>query len=129
MLRNGIRSKQKSDGVFSDIDYYIDDNRDLSLGDELVVKLRVSGQTDQDAIIEQLSRINEQMAIRNRRANRTIRIVACLLLALIIVVATVIVMNIAPRNTHILLSECAHKGRSKSSLQLVVESSTTMVND
>ena len=60
---------------------------------------------DQDAIIEQLSRINEQMAIRNRRANRTIRIVACLLLALIIVVATVIVMNIAPRNTHILLSD------------------------
>ena len=60
---------------------------------------------DQDAIIEQLSRINEQMAIRNRRANRTIRIVACLLLALIIVVTTVIVMNIAPRNTHILLSD------------------------
>ena len=60
---------------------------------------------DQDAIIEQLSRINEQMAIRNRRANRTIRIVACLLLALIIVVATVIVMNIAPRNTHIILSD------------------------
>ena len=48
-------TKQKSDGVFSDIDYYIDDNRDLSLGDEVLVKLRVSGQTDQDAIIEKLS--------------------------------------------------------------------------
>lgn len=45
---------------------------------------------DQDAIIEQLSRINEQMAIRNRRTNRTIRIVAGLLLALIIVVGTII---------------------------------------
>lgn len=44
---------------------------------------------DQDAIIEQLSRINEQMAIRNRRATRIIKTLAIMFVVAIAVIGTI----------------------------------------
>ena len=48
---------------------------------------------DQNAIIEQLSRINEQMAVRNRRASRMIRTMGILLLIVAVAVLAIIVYN------------------------------------
>ena len=64
---------------------------------------------DQDAVIEQLSRINEQMAVRNRRATRMIRLTVGILLVILIVAATVAVMKTAQKNSSQLLSD--HIGR------------------
>ena len=51
---------------------------------------------DQDAVIEQLARINEQMAIRNRRATRIVRTLVIVLIVLIVSVLAIVVAGIAP---------------------------------
>ena len=57
---------------------------------------------DQDAIIEQLSRINEQMAVRNRRATRIIKALAILFIVAIAVIATGFVLNAwQPRSNYL----------------------------
>lgn len=49
---------------------------------------------DQDAIIEQLSRINEQMAVRNNRSARIIKTLGVLFLLFLIIAMTYIVVNV-----------------------------------
>ena len=44
----------------------------------------------QDALIEQLSRINEQMAIRNRRSSRIIKVTAAVLIVLAVAAAVIL---------------------------------------
>ena len=44
----------------------------------------------QDALIEQLSRINEQMAIRNRRSSRLIKVTAAVLIVLAVAAAVIL---------------------------------------
>ena len=54
---------------------------------------------DQDAIIEQLSRINEQMAIRNRRATRIIKTLAIMFVVAIAVIGTIFFLNVGHPQT------------------------------
>lgn len=51
---------------------------------------------DQDAVIEQLSRINEQMAVRNRRSSRIIKALAVLFLILAVSLITAAVVKSLP---------------------------------
>ena len=51
---------------------------------------------NQDAVIEQLSRINEQMAVRNRRVTRILKALGLLLLIVLVVGATVAILGSRP---------------------------------
>ncbi|MGN0784514.1 MAG: helix-turn-helix domain-containing protein [Candidatus Aphodomorpha sp.] len=50
---------------------------------------------EQSLVAEQLSRINEQLAIRNRRARRIWKVVAGVVIAIIVVNVLLMVLNIA----------------------------------
>ena len=49
---------------------------------------------DQDAIIEQLSRINEQMAVRNNRSANIIKTLTMIFVIILIIALTIIVINV-----------------------------------
>lgn len=57
----------------------------------------------QDALIEQLSRINEQMAIRNRRSSRIIKVSAAVLIVL--AVAAMVILGNGYAEKHRLISD------------------------
>lgn len=60
---------------------------------------------DYDAIVEQLSRINEQMAVRNRRASRIIRTLGIILLVIIVSVLTIVIVRISSDMSHHLTTD------------------------
>ncbi|MDD6888538.1 MAG: helix-turn-helix transcriptional regulator [bacterium] len=53
------------------------------------------GRAEQSPVAEQLSRINEQLAIRNRRARRIWKVVAGVVIAIIVVNVLLMVLSIA----------------------------------
>jgi putative transcriptional regulator len=56
---------------------------------------RIENEQEINAVAEQLSRINEQLAIKNRRARRVWKTVATILVTLFIIFVLLIVINIA----------------------------------
>lgn len=60
---------------------------------------------DQDAIIEQLSRINEQMAVRNSRSAKTMKTLGVLFLLFLIIAITVVVVKVKNDKTRHIMSD------------------------
>jgi putative transcriptional regulator len=61
--------------------------------------VRIENETEINAVAEQLSRINEQLAIKNRRTRRIWIIVAISLIAFIVINALLIILNVATFNS------------------------------
>ena len=60
---------------------------------------------DQDAIIEQLSRINEQMAVRNNRSANIIKTLTMIFVIILIIALTIIVINVKNDKTRHIMSD------------------------
>jgi len=53
---------------------------------------------DADPVVEQLSRINEQLAIKNRRARRIWRIVGIIIAAIVVISILLVIVSVASLN-------------------------------
>lgn len=76
--------------LLSDMAEILDVSVSELLGEKIIER------QEQDAIIEQLSRINEQMAVRNRRASRLIKTFTIIFILSAVVLLTIYIVNIAP---------------------------------